>query len=87
MRRDIEAQEIVFGEDKISVTISVGVATSLDGDREQRAESLYRHADIAVYHSKDSGRNRVTHYDAIHIPDNVYIPSKLTQAQAKGVKS
>jgi diguanylate cyclase (GGDEF)-like protein len=76
----IEAQELTFGEDKIRVTISVGVATSLEGDKEQRADCLYRHADIAVYHSKENGRNRVTHYDFLDIPENVYRPSKLTQA-------
>ena len=80
MRRDLEAQVMVFGDDNISVTISLGIATSLEGDRKQRVESLYRHADVAVYYSKDNGRNRVTHYDDINIPDNVYIPSKMTQA-------
>jgi len=63
MRRDIERQPMRFGDEKIKVTISVGLATTNHLNLSQGADELYRQADAAVYHSKDQGRNRITHYD------------------------
>jgi diguanylate cyclase (GGDEF)-like protein len=63
MRRDIESKAMRFGEEKINVTISVGIATTNELNISQGAEELYRQADASVYHSKDQGRNRITHYD------------------------
>lgn len=65
LRRAIEQESVLFGDDKVNVTISIGVATSADMQPPQNSESLYRQADIAVYHSKDNGRNTITHYDNI----------------------
>ncbi len=50
LRRRIE----VSGED-VSVTVTVGVAFSSQGDS---AESLLSHADLAMYHAKGQGKNR-----------------------------
>ena len=63
MRHDIETRLTRFGDEKIYVTISVGIATTNELNVNQGPEELYRQADAAVYHSKDKGRNRITHYD------------------------
>ena len=63
MRRDIETRLTRFGNEKIYVTISVGIATTNEMNVNQGPEELYRQADAAVYYSKDKGRNRITHYD------------------------
>jgi diguanylate cyclase (GGDEF)-like protein len=55
--------EVPFGQDVIHVTISVGIATVSDGNIDHTADNLYRQADIAVYRSKERGRNVVTHFD------------------------
>ncbi|MCI0506594.1 MAG: diguanylate cyclase [Gammaproteobacteria bacterium] len=75
MRRDIESTAMRFGDEKINVTISVGIATTNELNVSQGAEELYRQADAAVYHSKDQGRNRITHYDDL-------LQAKNTQATA-----
>ncbi len=41
-----------------SITISIGVSTAMEGDTE---EAMLDRADTALYASKSSGRNRVTH--------------------------
>lgn len=65
MRRDIENLRIQYGDSHMNVTISVGVATTSEHNTKQDPDFLYREADTAVYHSKESGRNRVTHYENI----------------------
>ncbi len=45
----------------LSVTISVGGAT-IDGGDVPTAEDLRKHADKALYASKESGRNKVSWY-------------------------
>jgi len=50
---------------KLNITVSIGVST-FDPDRiEPGSMFLYRQADVAVYHSKETGRNKVSHYDDI----------------------
>lgn len=48
------AEEMEWGEDR-NVTISIGLAFS------GQADDLYKLADKNLYHSKDSGRNKVTY--------------------------
>lgn len=46
------------------VTASFGASTFTAGP--QTAEGLINQADVALYHSKRSGRNRVTHHEALN---------------------
>jgi diguanylate cyclase (GGDEF)-like protein/PAS domain S-box-containing protein len=48
-----------------SVTVSVGIAGYRDGDT---IDSVIRHADLAMYAAKNSGRNRVVDYDLLARP-------------------
>jgi diguanylate cyclase (GGDEF)-like protein len=59
------AEQLIMNcaQNDISLTISLGVATIDAHDTKINPDTLYRHADIAVYHSKQTGRNRVTHFD------------------------
>jgi len=51
--------------EKLNVTVSIGVSTFDPEKVESGPMYLYRQADVAVYHSKEKGRNRVSHYDDI----------------------
>ncbi len=58
IRHALSASAIQFQETEITVTMSVGVASSHDA-REAGAEELIRLADEALYRAKDNGRDRV----------------------------
>ncbi|MBF0443508.1 MAG: sensor domain-containing diguanylate cyclase [Oligoflexales bacterium] len=60
LRRAVEDSNIVIGEHEIPVTISCGVA-EIDL-RVQTYRKCIRHADRALYNSKENGRNRVSLY-------------------------
>jgi len=60
LRKIIAETEFVFGDDKIRLTASMGMALIVDGHTDMDGRSLVRHADKALYKSKDNGRNRVT---------------------------
>lgn len=60
LRAMVERNAIV----DIKVTVSGGVATAHDGDDVQ---GLLNRADEALYHAKESGRNRVFRHDGTHI--------------------
>ncbi|MEM6985777.1 MAG: EAL domain-containing protein [Pseudomonadota bacterium] len=53
--RDITVQPMDIHERRISVTPSIGI--SLFPANGRNIEDLLRHADLAMYHAKDSGRN------------------------------
>lgn len=48
--------------DTIRVTVSIGVSTLSEAKGVTAMEALCKSADIALYQSKNNGRNRVTHY-------------------------
>jgi diguanylate cyclase (GGDEF)-like protein/PAS domain S-box-containing protein len=50
----------------VSVTVSVGIAGYRDGDM---LDDVIRHADLAMYAAKRSGRNRVVAYDQLAKPE------------------
>ncbi len=57
LRQGIEELSVVFNEEVLKVTASLGV-TSGDSD----IDTLVKHADIAMYRAKESGRNSVVCY-------------------------
>ncbi|MEL7487743.1 MAG: PleD family two-component system response regulator, partial [Pseudomonadota bacterium] len=61
LRKEVEAQEIVLngGRDTLNVTVSIGIASSEDGPKDDTAQKLIKRADEALYTAKSSGRNRV----------------------------
>ncbi len=65
MRRHIKGMHFSYGDTRLNITISIGVATiKKDSSDEERTE-LYQNADRAMYHSKSAGRDRVTHCYAL----------------------
>ena len=58
IREAFEAQPVVTEREKISITVSLGVAVS-EGQNSFDAESLLQMADEALYRAKQAGRNRV----------------------------
>lgn len=58
IRQEVANEEIsIYGDTKISVTISCGVATVNESIRD--VQELIDKADIAMYKAKQSGKNRV----------------------------
>ncbi|MBI4705715.1 MAG: diguanylate cyclase [Deltaproteobacteria bacterium] len=57
LRREVEAHEFVFQNDRIKITVSVGAAL-LTEDLRNAAELLKR-SDERLYEAKNAGRNRV----------------------------
>ena len=73
IRKTIENSKINFHGETITLTVSIGAATSCPKDQTNGSLCLYRRADAAVYYSKDHGRNCVTHYDDIVVSENKLI--------------
>lgn len=67
MRGAAEQYTVAFGETNIKVTISIGITTIDEQNAYYEADCAYQQADLAVYHSKENGRNRVTHYKDIQL--------------------
>ena len=63
LRKTIESHLFSNGEDQIRLTSSLGFALTSPGDPNTDARSLVRTADVALYESKRSGRNRVSFRD------------------------
>ncbi len=68
LRRMIQDHPVVTHGHSIEVTVSIGIASTNMQDEnlvflhEQPSNILYRKADLALYHSKATGRNRVVCY-------------------------
>lgn len=58
IRATIEAHDFIFEGKTLKVTISIGIAFKTEN--ETGWEFVYERADKALYHSKNSGRNRVS---------------------------
>jgi diguanylate cyclase (GGDEF)-like protein len=59
LRKAVCSQPITIEGVSVEVTISLGVATTLDPDR-QDMQGLLAAADNALYRAKSEGRNRLT---------------------------
>ncbi len=60
IRAILESMRVVFGDNEISVTVSMGLV-QFRPDHKEYLQMLHE-ADIALYHSKRNGRNAVTKY-------------------------
>lgn len=68
MRRLVEQHEFQNrAAERIPVTVSVGIVTFPDRQGQRTIEDYVHLADLALYRSKESGRNRVTH--SAHLSD------------------
>ncbi len=57
IRENIEKIEFIYKEEKVTVTVSIGVSEISQDDK--TFEALFERADIAVYQAKSKGRNQV----------------------------
>lgn len=77
LREAIENAKIVFEDQEIHITISIGLAFSKDFDS---LKTFIQGADDALYQSKNNGRNRVTIYRASeHKKADVPAPKPLSE--------
>jgi two-component system cell cycle response regulator len=58
---EVAASPIIVngGRDKVAVTISVGIASTDEGAKDDSSQRLIKRADEALYLAKNGGRNRV----------------------------
>ncbi len=61
MRRFVEATPFSVGDEKVRITISLGIA-AIPVIRPESKEELIKFADIVLYEAKEKGRNRVCFY-------------------------
>jgi len=72
-RKIVEETVFEHEDDKINLTASMGLAVVIDGKTTMDSRSLVRHADRALYTSKENGRNQVT---AVRFEDEVQVDRK-----------
>jgi len=68
IRVAVESNELIYGDHRIPVTVSLGVACYSKGDN---SESLFEKADSALYAAKAAGRNCVKHSDSLESARNL----------------
>lgn len=59
LRKEIEAETFIYGDHKIKVTVSIGVASCSQSNQEVPLSKLVEAADAYLYEAKGTGRNRV----------------------------
>ena len=67
IRKAIEESVTSTGKDKIKVTVSIGISTATKDSDVSYIADMFKYADIALYNSKDNGRNKVSHYSDIKV--------------------
>lgn len=65
LRKTIQELVTHINDYNVRVTISAGIATLTKNNFPTHATHLYRFADLALYKSKENGRNTVSHYDEV----------------------
>ncbi len=60
IRKKVEETQLVFEDQKISITISIGVASLDEGCDHKDIDAIIKDADTKLYTSKENGRNKVT---------------------------
>ncbi len=63
LRQEIADHRVTLnsGRDEIGVTVSIGIASTEDGPKDDTGQKLIKRADEALYAAKTGGRNRVIH--------------------------
>jgi two-component system, cell cycle response regulator len=61
IRRTIEQQVFLYSRKPTQITVSIGVAET-NSKNMMNAQDLFKHADQALYQSKQTGRNKTTVY-------------------------
>jgi len=69
LREAVEATSVTVGDQTIRFTISLGISTSQISD----IAIIQKEADLALYHSKENGRNQVTLYS----PEFAQMPTEV----------
>lgn len=75
IREQIQAKPIITDNETFPVTMSLGICAGIPSD-ELTVEAMLKAADLALYQSKEAGRNRVTlfhpenHEKVAHLPVN-----------------
>jgi two-component system cell cycle response regulator len=61
LRQEVAAHNLVIngGRDELKVTVSIGIASTEDGPKDDSPQRLIKRADEALYAAKSGGRNRV----------------------------
>ena len=62
LRKDIDSMRIDYEGEKISITVSFGIA-SLDPVNDVSKNDLIKKADYALYQAKKAGRNKCCLYE------------------------
>jgi diguanylate cyclase (GGDEF)-like protein len=63
VRKAVEEQIVICGEDKLSVTVSLGVAHTAYNNQVADSATLIDRADKALYRAKEAGRNQTKIYE------------------------
>ena len=58
IRSTVESTDFNFEDNKLPVTVSIGICTRKQGEEDW--DSFFKKADVALYQSKQNGRNKVT---------------------------
>ncbi len=66
LREEVARRKVVVngGRDELSVTVSIGIASTEDGPEDDNPQLLMKRADEALYVAKAGGRNRVIQSEA-----------------------
>jgi diguanylate cyclase (GGDEF)-like protein/PAS domain S-box-containing protein len=75
------SQPLVFGGQELALSVSIGISL-YPGDGED-ADTLLRHADVAMYHAKQQGRNGYQFFSPemnAHVVERVQLENQLRRA-------